>query len=220
MIRLVIVDDHEVVRVGLASLLRDDPEFSVEAMAATAEDGLRAVRNAQPDIVVLDLRLPDRPGLEIVPEIRRSVPGSKIVVLTSYGEDQAMIAAVAAGVDAFLTKTVDSEALCSAIRNVAAGRQVLRDQVADALVRYVRQGDVASHSEADPDALTPREREVAEAVALGLSNREVAERLGLAEKTVKNHVSDILAKFRLSRRAQIVALFRAGEGRPGDGFRR
>lgn len=216
-IRLVIVDDHEVVRVGLASLLRDDPDFSVQAMASTAANAVEAVRAHQPDVVILDLRLPDRPGLEIVPELRRCAPAAKIVVLTSYGEDQAMIAAVAAGVDAFLTKTVDSEAVIAAIRAVAHGKQVLRDQVADALMRYVRNDDPGPRPDTAPDVLTRREMEVAQAVALGLSNREVAQRLGLAEKTVKNHVSDILQKLGLSRRAQIVAMFTATEGRPGTG---
>ena len=216
MIRVVIVDDHEVVRVGLASLLRDVPDFAVDAMSANAAEAIAAVSRHRPDVVILDIRLPDRSGLDIVPELRRIAPATKIVVLTSYGEDHAMVAAAATGVDAFLTKTVDSEGLCSAIRAVAQGRQVLRDQVADALLRYVRNGEGGMRPETLIQALTPREVEVAQAVALGLSNREVAERLGLAEKTVKNHVSDVLDKLGLSRRAQIVALFTAGSlAQPG-----
>ena len=210
MIRVVIVDDHEVVRVGLASLLRDTVDFVVDAMAGSAAEAIAAVGRHRPDVVILDIRLPDRSGLDIVPELRRIAPATKIVVLTSYGEDHAMVAAAATGVDAFLTKTVDSEKLCSAIRAVAEGRQVLRDQVADALLRYVRNGEAGMRPETLTQALTPREVEVARAVALGLSNREVAERLALAEKTVKNHVSDILDKLGLSRRAQIVALFSGG----------
>ncbi len=210
MIRVVIVGDHEVVRVGLASLLRDTVDFAVDAMAGSAAEAIEAIDRHHPDVVILDIRLPDRSGLDIVPDLRRIAPATKIVVLTSYGEDHAMVAAAAIGVDAFLTKTVDSEKLCSAIRAVAQGRQVLRDQVADALLRYVRDGEGAMRPETLTHALTPREVEVAKAVALGLSNREVAERLALAEKTVKNHVSDILDKLGLSRRAQIVALFTGG----------
>jgi DNA-binding NarL/FixJ family response regulator len=138
----------------------------------------------------------------------------RILALTSYGEDQAVVAAVAAGVDGFLTKTVDGEALIAAIRSLAEGRAPLRDQVADALVRYVRGDEPHSPGRSQISSLTRREVEVAWAVAEGLSNREIAQRLALSEKTVKNHVSDILDKLRLSRRAQIVALFRSGDRVP------
>ncbi len=209
--RVVIVDDHEVVRVGLASLLADVPEFDVVAMASTAADAVELVRFQQPDVLVLDIRLPDRSGLDIVPELRKAAPAMRILALTSYGEDQAVVAAVAAGVDGFLTKTVDGEALIATIRSLAEGRAPLRDQVADALVRYVRGDEPQSAERPKISSLTRRELEVAWAVAEGLSNREIATRLALSEKTVKNHVSDILDKLGLSRRAQIVALFHSGD---------
>lgn len=210
MVRIVIVDDHDVVRKGLAAVLGDCPDFEVVAMAPDAQGAVEAARIHQPDVLVLDLRLPDRPGTQAVPEIREASPNTRILVLTSYGQDRTVVAAVAAGVDGFLTKTTDSGALVDTIRALAAGRAPLGGQVGDALVRYLRQGEPRSEMQEVRESLTPREWEVAQAVAEGLSNREVAARLSLAEKTVKNHVSDVLDKLGLTRRAQIVALLQGG----------
>lgn len=216
-IRVVLVDDHEVVRVGLAAVLRDEPDMEVVDMAATAADALEAVRRSRPDVLVLDLRLPDRPGTEIVPEVRALSPGTRVLVLTSFGEDRAVLASVRAGVDGFLTKTADSQALVEAVRALAAGQSLLRTQVADVLVRMVQAGETGERQRSDPrTVLTPRETEIAAAVADGLSNREIAERLHLAEKTVKNHVSEILEKLEVVRRAQVAAALRR-RGREGDG---
>lgn len=211
MVRVAVVDDHDVVRKGLAAVLGDCEDFEVVAMAADAAEAVAAARQHQPDVLVLDLRLPDRPGTQVVPEIREASPHTRILVLTSYGQDRSVVAAVAAGVDGFLTKTADAKALVDAIRLLAQGRTLLGGQVGDALVRFLRVGDAAPDRGTDiRDALTQREWDVARAVAEGLSNREVAERLFLSEKTVKNHVSDVLNKLHLSRRAQIVALLQGG----------
>lgn len=210
MVRIAIVDDHEVVRKGLAAVLGDCPDFEVVAMAANAAEAVEAAREYRPDVLVLDLRLPDRPGTQVVPEIRQVSPETRILVLTSYGQDRTVLAAVASGVDGFLTKTADSQALVEGIRSLAAGRTLFGGHVGEALVRYVRHGEPSSGESLVRESLTQREWEVAQAVAEGLSNREVAERLSLSEKTVKNHVSDVLNKLGLSRRAQIVVLLQGG----------
>jgi two-component system response regulator DevR len=207
-IRVVIVDDHGVVRVGLAALLRDCPDIEVAGMAGTAEEAVDCARRLKPDVMILDLRLPDRPGTTAVPEIREASPATRILILTSYGEDRAVLASVRAGVDGFLTKTADSEALVDAVRQLAAGRALLRDQVADALLRFVQKGGERPEGAGLP-ALTAREWQVARAVADGKSNREIAEALGLSEKTVKHYVSEILDKLELARRGQIGSVLRA-----------
>ncbi len=203
---VVIVDDHEVVRIGLSHVLDSALGFEVVAVAGSAAEGLEAVERCRPDVLVLDVRLPDRPGIAIVDDVRRLSPATRILVLTSYGEDRAVVEAVAAGVDGFLVKTTDSAALIDAVRALADGRPLLREQVADALVRYVQGGAPGAREESEP--LTQREREIAAAAAGGRSNREIAAMLGLSEKTVRNHVSEILSKLGLDRRSQIaLALF-------------
>jgi two-component system response regulator DevR len=215
-VRVVIVDDHEIVRVGLAAVLEDTPDLSVVAMVGTAAEALEAVAEHQPDVVVLDLRLPDRSGIAILPELRQLSPGTRVLALTSYGEDRAVLASVRAGVDGFLTKTTDSEALVEAIRAVAQGKKHLKEQAAEALVRFVQGGLAEPGPHRGQASLTPREREIAQLVAEGLSNREVALRLQLSEKTVKRHVSDILDKLGLERRGQIVHVLRQSRREGGE----
>lgn len=209
-IRVVIVDDHKVVRVGLAAVLGSVPGIEVVDMVGTAAEAVESVCRHRPDVVVLDLRLPDKPGTAVVGPIRECSPSTRILILTSYGEDRAILASVRAGVDGFLPKTVDSDAFVEAVRGLAEGHALLRDEVADALLRIVRGTDEIESSGPLRTALTLRELEVAHAVAEGLSNREVAERLHMSEKTVKHHVSEILAKLDLVRRGQIGSIVRNG----------
>ncbi len=205
-VSIVIVDDHAVVRVGLTTVLADRPDFQVKAAVGTAEEAVAAVDLYRPDVLVLDLRLPDRPGTAIVPDVRRLSPATRILVLTSYGEDRAVVEAVAAGVDGFLVKSADSARLITAIDDLMAGRPMLGEQVADALVRHLQTPEGTNPTVALADRLTKREMEVVMAVSRGLSNREIGDQLGLSEKTVKNHISDILSKLGFARRAQIVVL--------------
>jgi DNA-binding NarL/FixJ family response regulator len=205
-VSIVIVDDHAVVRVGLTTVLADRPDFQVKAAVGTAEEAVAAVALHRPDVLVLDLRLPDRPGTAIVPDVRRLSPVTRILVLTSYGEDRAVVEAVAAGVDGFLVKSADSARLITAIDDLMAGRPMLGEQVADALVRHLQTPADTNPTVALADRLTKREMEVVMAVSRGLSNREIGDQLGLSEKTVKNHISDILSKLGFARRAQIVVL--------------
>lgn len=208
-IRVVIVDDHKVVRVGLAAVLSSTADIEVVDTVGTAREAVDSVRRHRPDVLVLDLRLPDQPGTAVVGPVREASPETRILVLTSYGEDRAVLVSVRAGVDGFLSKTVDSEAFIEAVRGLAQGKQLLRDEVADALLRIVRANDpTVGTNAAVPGVLTLREWEVARAVAEGLSNREVAERLHVTERTVKHHVSEILSKLDLARRGQIGTVLR------------
>ncbi len=208
-IRVVIVDDHKVVRVGLASVLASTDDIEVVETVGTAREAIDSVRRLRPDVLVLDLRLPDQPGTAVIGPVREASPDTRILVLTSYGEDRAVLASVRAGVDGFLTKTVDSEAFVDAVRGLAEGKQLLRDEVADALLRIVQTMDPGASAGARAQAvLTMREWDVARAVAEGLSNREVAERLHVSERTVKHHVSEILSKLDLARRGQIGSMLR------------
>ncbi len=205
MVRILIVDDHALVREGLASVLGDVADFEVVGTAGTAAEALSQAEALSPDVVVLDLRLPDRPGTAIVADLRTLVPAVRVVVLTSYGQERGVVvAAMAAGVDAFLTKSANTDALVDTIRTVLAGRAVFQGASADTLRQYVR----ATRAQDAPalSVLTPRELEVALAVAEGLSNRQVGERLQVSEKTVKNHVSEILSKLGANRRSQIPLL--------------
>lgn len=207
-IRVVVVDDHKVVRVGLASLIGDDSELTVSAMVGTAAEALEAVQKHKPDILLLDLRLPDRQGIDIVAEVKEVSPVTRILVLTSYGEDDVVAAAVAAGVDGFLVKTADEKLLLDTIHRLARGEPVLRTQVSEALVRHLRNAHESTVS-SSVLLLTAREAQVAAFVAEGCSNREIAEKLMLSEKTVKNHISSILNKMSFKSRAQIMLSFRS-----------
>lgn len=210
-IRVVIVDDHEVVRVGLASLLEDEEDIRVVALAGSAAEALAATRANEPDVLVLDVRLPDGNGIQLVPEAKAASSRTRVLVLTSYSGDDTIAEAVAAGADGFASKTTDARSLIQTIRDLADGKDVLRAQVSAALIRYLRQPDQAEPL-ALREQLTARESQIAAFVAEGLSNREIGERVGISEKTVKNHVSNILNKMNAHRRAEIIHFFWAGGG--------
>ena len=205
-IRVVIVDDHEVVRVGLASLLEDEEDIHVVGLAGSAAEALSATRATQPDVLVLDVRLPDRNGIHIVSEAKAASSATRVLVLTSYTGDDTIAEAVAAGADGFAPKTTEARSLVQTIRDLAQGKDLLRAQVSAALIRYLR-----NPGQAEPlalhERLTARESQIAAFVAEGLSNREIGERVGIAEKTVKNHVSNILNKMNAHRRAEIIHHF-------------
>ncbi|MEJ2666326.1 MAG: response regulator transcription factor [Deinococcales bacterium] len=213
-IRVAIVDDHEVVRVGLASLLEDDEDISVVALAGSATDAIAAVRSSRPDVLVLDVRLPDGNGIDLVAEAKAVSPDTRVLVLTSYSGDDTIAEAVVAGVDGFASKTTDAESLVRTIRELAAGRDVLQAQVSAALIRYL-QGPPVVEPPGFAEQLTSREAQIAAFVTEGLSNREIGERMGISEKTVKNHVSNILSKMHAHRRTDIMRYFltlRDGKG--------
>jgi len=199
-IEVLLVDDHEVVRRGLREMLSDEPDIEVVAEAGSAEEALAVAMHVEPDVAVVDVRLGDGDGVALCRELRSRPNAPYCLVLTAFDDEEAMVGAIMAGASGYLLKQVRGQDVVNAVREVAAGRSLL-DPVTTARVL-----DKLRHPEADELAqLTERERTVLELVGEGLSNREIAERLFLAEKTVKNHVTSVLAKLGMQRRTQAVA---------------
>jgi two-component system, NarL family, response regulator DevR len=198
-IRVFLVDDHEIVRTGLRSLLEGDSDFVVVGEAATAGEATARIPPTRPDVAILDVRLPDGSGIEVCREIRSGWPEIICLVLTSYADDEALVAAIMAGAAGYVLKQVGAGSLLDDIRRVAAGQSLLDP----ALTRRVFDR-MAEKTAEDPllAALTPQERRVLDLVAEGRTNRQIAGDLYLAEKTVKNYVSNLLAKLGMERRTQ------------------
>lgn len=194
-IRVLIVDDHSVVRQGLQMFLSLDPEIVIVGEARTGVEAVRLARHYRPDVVLMDLLMPEMDGVTAIAIIRRELPETEVIALTSVLEDKAIFDAIRAGATGYLLKDTESGKLCEAIKTAAAGQVQLSPEVAARLVREVRAPD-------SPETLTEREREVLLALTRGLSNSEIAEALFITEKTVKTHVSNILAKLNLPSRTQ------------------
>lgn len=197
-IRVLIVDDHAVVRIGIQMMISTEPTIKVVGEAKDGLDAIRQVKHLQPDIVLMDLVMPQGDGVEAIAEIKRDCPNVKIIVLTTFDDDIKIKAAMEAGTDGYLLKDADGEALLQAIQATQQGEMPLHPRVARQLIRGVTNSiDVngAGH-------LTEREKEILQLVAKGLSNKIVAQGLNLSEGTVKIHVSNILAKLRVSSRIE------------------
>lgn len=204
-IAVLIVDDHGLVREGLRTLLESQDGFHVVGDARTADEGLALARRLHPDVVVLDVRLPDRDGFEICGEIRELSSNSRILMFSGLAEGTALIEAAKAGADGFVSKEADNAEIVDAVRRVASGAAVLSATSAQALFRQLRrQGPGVSKL----SVLSDREREVLGLLAEGLTNREIAGRLFISEKTVRNHVSGVLRKLDFRHRTE-AALFAA-----------
>jgi two-component system, NarL family, response regulator DevR len=201
-VRVFLVDDHEVVRRGVGEVLEDDPGISVVGEAGSVAEALVRVPAVRPDVVLIDMRLPDGDGAELCRRLRDRVAGLQCLVLTSYSEQEALDAAVQAGASGFLLKQVRGPALVSAVRTVAGGG-VLFDEVAPAVSRARGPGPTGGDRLA---LLTDQERTVLRLIGEGLTNRQIGGRMGLAEKTVKNYTSHLLAKLGLERRTQAAIL--------------
>jgi two-component system response regulator DevR len=198
-IRVFLLDDHEIVRRGIADLLHTEPDIVVVGEAGTAAEALRRIPAATPHVAVLDARLPDGSGIEVCREIRSSAPAIRCLILTSYDDNDAIFAAVMAGAAGYLLKEVRGSYLVDAIRQVAAGKSLMDPAVTERLLSRLRDGEPQDQRLA---SLTAREREVLLLISDGLTNREIGERLFLAEKTIKNYVSGLLAKLGMQRRTQ------------------
>jgi DNA-binding NarL/FixJ family response regulator len=194
-IRILCVDDHPLVRKGIASIIANEPEMQLVAEAGNGRDAVARFGELRPDITLMDLRMPDMDGIAAVREIRKLDPDAKIIALTSYDGDQDIYKALEAGVRGYLLKEMVHTEVVNAIRLVCAGRKLMPPAVAERLSEHFPQA-----------ALTPREIEVLTLAAKGLSNKEIAQRLGTAGGTVKMHIQNILAKLRASDRTHAVTL--------------
>ncbi len=198
-IRVFLLDDHEIVRRGIADLLSAEADLDIVGEAGSAAEALARIPAARPDVAVLDARLPDGSGIDVCRDIRSQLPSVRCIILTSYDDNDAVFAAVMAGASGYLLKEVRGSSLVDAIRQVASGRSLLDPSVTERLLDKLRQPAAVDQRVA---SLTEREREILDLIAEGLTNRQIGERLFLAEKTVKNYVSGLLAKLGMQRRTQ------------------
>jgi DNA-binding NarL/FixJ family response regulator len=213
-LRLLIVDDHEVVRQGLVALLDRREGFQVVAEAGNVAEAIEQARRYEPDIVVMDIRLPDGSGIEACREIRAELPGTRVVMLTSYPDEEAVLSAIVAGAAGYLLKQVRARDLVAALEAVGRGESLLDPAVTEKVLERVRR--IATGGQNDELALlTSQEQKILMLVAEGQTNKEIAAAVFLSDKTVKNYVSSILSKLNLERRAQaaaFVAKHRIGRG--------
>ena len=195
-IRVMIVDDHEIVRRGIAEIVDRADDLEVVAEAGTVQDALRRAQLVSPDVILVDLQLPDGTGIDIMESLGQTNPEIRPIVLTSFDDDEALAESLAKGARAYVLKTVRGAEITDVIKAVAQGRILLDERT---LTRRRADHD-------DPTAdLTPSERKVLELIGEGLSNREIGAKLGVAEKTVKNHITSLLSKMGLQRRTQVAA---------------
>jgi two-component system response regulator DevR len=199
MITVFLVDDHEIVRRGLADLLSDDPELSVIGEAGDLAQALARIPALRPDVAVLDVRLPDGNGIELCRELLSKLDDLRCLILTSFTDEQAMLDAILAGASGYVVKDIKGMELATAIKEVGAGRSLLDNRAAAALMQRLRTN---TQQDGPLAGLTDQERKLLDLLGEGLTNRQIAERMFLAEKTVKNYVSRLLAKLGLERRTQ------------------
>ncbi len=213
-LRLLVVDDHEVVRRGLVALLERRAAFSVVAQAGTAAEAIEAARTHRPDLIIMDVRLPDGSGIEATREIRSENPAIRVIMLTSYPDEEAVFAAIVAGASGYLLKRIRGRDLIAALEAVGRGESLLDPAVTERVLERIR--GIATGTYTDELAqLTAQEQKILLLVAEGQTNKEIAAEVFLSDKTVKNYVSSILAKLNLQRRAQAAA-FMARHRLPGD----
>ncbi len=203
MIRVFLLDDHEVVRRGIAAALDAEDDMSVVGEASTAADAVAGIRQSTPDVAVLDVRLGEgeHTGIDVCRQITSEFPDVKVLILTSFDSDRALVDAGLAGAAGFILKQIRSNELVDAIRGVASGRQYLDDAEVRLATRRLRESE-----EGRLDDLTPQERRIFDLIGEGYTNRQIAQDMYLAEKTVKNYVSNLLAKLGMSRRTEAAAL--------------
>jgi two-component system response regulator DevR len=207
-IRVLIVDDHEMVRAGLRTLLGRFPSITIVGEAGSVESALKEATNLKPDVVLLDIRLGSQSGFEVCAGLAKLDPAPRVLVLTSFADDDVIFQAIRAGVDGYVLKDIDSAALVKSIETVAAGQSMLDPKITARVL-----GRVRNPSSAEPlNSLSPQERRVLALVAQGKTNKEIGIALGLSDKTVKNYFANVLDKLNVGRRSQAAAIF-AGSAR-------
>lgn len=205
-IRVLLVDDHVIVREGLKMVLGRDARIRIVGEAGTAQQAVSEACRANPDVVLMDIRLPDGTGVQACSDILEQCPQTRVLFLTSYVDDDTVLAAILAGAHGYLVKEIGVEMLVESIKRVAAGESILDPAATQRVLAWVK-----THSGAPPDAsreaLSPQEQRIVALVAAGKTNKEIAAELGLSPKTVKNYLSNIYQKLQITRRAQAAALF-------------
>ncbi|MFF2200412.1 response regulator [Streptomyces sp. NPDC058145] len=205
-IRVFLLDDHEVVRRGVRDLLTDEPDIEVIGEAGTVEQALVRVPALRPQVAVLDVRLPDGDGVSVCRELRSRMPELACLMLTSFDDEEALLDSIMAGASGYVLKQIQGSDLVSAVRTVARGQSLLDPSATTKLMARLR-GGPQQHEEPDElPGLTDREREILALIGEGLTNRQIGQRLYLAEKTVKNHISRLLAKLGVERRIQAAVI--------------
>lgn len=205
-VRVLLIDDSPLIRLGLKAALEDRSDITVIGEAGTATDGIALAQKLRPDVVLLDLRLPDQPGFTACRELGRVLPAARVLILTSATDERNVQQAITAGAAGYLLKDNDSATLASAILQVASGRSVLDPTLADQVVRMVKRGPELSAAD-KIRSLSQQEQRVVTLLTSGRTNKEIGDELNLTEKTVKNYLATIFDKLGISRRAQAAALF-------------
>jgi NarL family two-component system response regulator LiaR len=207
-IRVLLVDDHDIVREGQRALISTEPGMEVVGEAKDGEEAIGIIKTINPDVILLDLHMPNKDGLAAIPELKEENPESRILVLTSFTEDEKVYAAIKAGALGYLLKDSTPQQILSAIRDVSMGETSLGPRIAQKLMREIQKESDSPRTE---DPLTVREMEVLKLVAEGLTNQNIADELVISERTVRTHVTHILAKLHLANRTQ-AALYALREG--------
>jgi two-component system response regulator DevR len=213
-IRVVLVDDHEVVRNGIKLLLGETPGMTVVGEAGTVKDAIARVEWARPDVVIMDIRLPDGSGIEATREIRGRLPNTQVLMLTTYADDEALFASIMAGAAGYVLKQIKGADLVRAIQTVGSGQSLLDPAVTKGVLDRLRKGKHLLKDERLA-RLSAQEERILEMIADGKTNREIGDKLHLAEKTVKNYVTSILSKLEVARRAEAAAYLARHTTTPG-----
>ncbi|MBH0199306.1 MAG: response regulator transcription factor [Nitrospira sp.] len=204
-IRVLLVDDHEIVRVGLRSVLGHKHGIAVVGESASMAEAVALAGKLTPDVILMDIRLPDGSGIDACREILAVLPDTRVLFLTSYADDDSVLAAVLAGARGYILKEIDSSSLTRAIHAVAEGRSILDPAVTDRALRWVR--GFATGNDRPDEKLSVQEERVLALVADGKTNKEIAAEMGLSDKTVKNYLATVFQKLRITRRVQAAAFF-------------
>jgi two-component system, NarL family, response regulator DevR len=206
-VSVVLVDDSQVVRLGLKALIGEEPRLRIVGEAATAAAGVDAARKLKPDVVLLDIRLPDGSGIDACPRILEASPNSRVLFLTSAADERLLQDGIRAGGSGYLLKEINVTALIAAILDVAAGKSVLDPAMTERVLLALKEGGRRPDLDMGPDALSPQERRILTFVAEGRTNKEIGQEMGLAEKTVKNYLANAFSKLNVTRRSQAAVLF-------------
>jgi len=202
-VRIILADDHALLRQGTAELLQHEPDFEVVGQAANGEEAVRMAHALQPDMIIMDIRMPGLSGVEATRQIRQELPHVQVLVLTAYDDDQYVFSLLQAGASGYLLKTAPASDLIRSIRQVCAGESPLSPSVARKVVARMN-GMTDSGDDSSSEALTPREIEILQFLARGMSNREIAQALYISDRTVQTHLTNIFAKMQVSSRLEAV----------------